>query len=108
MENLFGPLLARSVASLGEFCAKNEQNQLCELKVCLQRVFHSFSVERVVIIASPSEITIKASNFGPHGNFGPLLARSVASLGEFCAKNEQNQLCKLKVCLQRSFHSFFC
>jgi hypothetical protein len=31
-------------------------------------------------------ITVKASNFGTHGNFGPFLARSVAYLGEFCAK----------------------
>jgi hypothetical protein len=52
--------------------------------------------------------TVKAPNFGPHGNFGPFLARSVASLNEFCAKNEQNQSCKLKVSLQLSFHSFFC
>ncbi len=44
-------------------------------------------------------ITVKASNFGPHGNFGPFLARSVASLGEFCVKNEQNRLRKSKVCL---------
>jgi hypothetical protein len=44
--------------------------------------------------------TVKASNFGPHGNFEPFLARSVASFGEFCHKNEQNRLCLIKVCLQ--------
>jgi hypothetical protein len=32
--------------------------------------------------------TVKASNFGPHENFGPFLARSIASLGEFCAINK--------------------
>ncbi len=52
--------------------------------------------------------TVKASNFGPHGNLGPFLANSVASLGEFCAKNEENRLCKSKVCLQLLFHSFLC
>ncbi len=51
--------------------------------------------------------TVKASNFGPHGNFGPYLARSVAHLSEYCAKNEQNRLCKSNVCLQLLFHSFF-
>ncbi len=50
--------------------------------------------------------TVKASNFGPHENFEPFLARSLASLGEFCAKNEQNRLCKSYVRLQSLFHSF--
>jgi hypothetical protein len=36
-----------------------------------------------------AKYTVKASNFGPHGNFGPFLPRSVASSGEFCAKNEK-------------------
>jgi hypothetical protein len=48
--------------------------------------------------------TMKASNFGPHGNFEPFLVRPVASLGELCAKNEQNRLCKSKVCLKLLFH----
>jgi hypothetical protein len=47
---------------------------------------------------------VKASNFGPHVNFGPFLARSIASLGEFCAKNEQNGLSKSKVRLQLLFY----
>ncbi len=38
------------------------------------------------------KITVKASNFEPHGNFGPILARSVASLGDLCTKNEQNRV----------------
>jgi hypothetical protein len=37
-----------------------------------------------------SEIsTVKASNLAPHGNFGPILRRSVASLDEFYTKHEQ-------------------
>jgi hypothetical protein len=32
--------------------------------------------------------TVKVSNFEPHGNFGPFLARFVASLDELCTKNE--------------------
>jgi hypothetical protein len=32
--------------------------------------------------------TVKASNFGPHGNFGLFLAGSVASVGESCTKKK--------------------
>jgi hypothetical protein len=52
--------------------------------------------------------TVKASTFGPHGNFGLLLASSVASVVESCTKNEQNQICKSNVFLQLLFSSFFC
>jgi hypothetical protein len=50
--------------------------------------------------------TVKACNFGPHGNFGPLLARSVAVLGELRIKNEQNRVCKSKVFPQLHFLHF--
>jgi hypothetical protein len=33
---------------------------------------------------------VKASNFGPDGNFGLFLVSSVASVDEACTKNEQN------------------
>ncbi len=52
--------------------------------------------------------TVRASNFGPHGNFGPFLASSVASLDESCTKNEQNQIFRSKVFLELLFSSFFC
>jgi hypothetical protein len=32
--------------------------------------------------------TVKALNFGPHGNFELFLASSVASVDESCTKNE--------------------
>jgi hypothetical protein len=38
--------------------------------------------------------TVNASAFEIHGN---LLARSVASQGEICTKNEQNRVCKSEV-----------
>ncbi len=51
--------------------------------------------------------TIKPSNFAPHGNFGPILARSVASLDELCTKHEhQNEVRKSKVFMM--LFSFFC
>jgi hypothetical protein len=50
--------------------------------------------------------TVKASNFEPHGNFGPFLARFVPYLGVFVPK--MNQLRKSTVCLQLLFHSFLC
>ncbi len=52
--------------------------------------------------------TVKASNVGPHGKIEPFLVKFVASLGEFCTKNEQNQLCKSKVCLRLVLSYFFC
>ncbi len=40
-------------------------------------------------------VTVKASNFGSHGNFGLFLAiKSVASVDESCRKNEQNRICR--------------
>jgi hypothetical protein len=53
-------------------------------------------------------ITVKASNFGPHGNFGLFLASSVASVDKSCAKNEQNRIRRSKGFLQHLFSSFFC
>ncbi len=53
------------------------------------------------------ESTVKASNFGPHGNFAPFTARFVASLGKFCAKNESNLKMK-RLFLQLLSHSLFC
>jgi hypothetical protein len=32
------------------------------------------------------KITVRAANFGPHGNFGLFLASSVASVDESCTK----------------------
>ncbi len=43
--------------------------------------------------------TVKASNFGPFGNFGHFLASSVASVDESRTKNKQNQICRSKVFL---------
>ncbi len=63
-------------------------------------VFRDFAMVR--------EATVKASNFGPHENFGLFLASSVASLDESCTKNEQNQICRSEVYLQLLFASFFC
>jgi hypothetical protein len=51
---------------------------------------------------------VKASNFGPHGNFGHFLASSVASVDESCTKNEQSWICRSKVFLQLFFSSFVC
>ncbi len=52
--------------------------------------------------------TVKGSNFRPHGNFWPFLARFVASLGWIITKNEQNWFSWSKVCPQLSLSSFFC
>ncbi len=54
------------------------------------------------------DATVKASNFAPHGNFGPILARSVAAFDEFCTKHEQKKVHKSIVFLQLLFRSFSC
>jgi cadherin EGF LAG seven-pass G-type receptor 1 len=51
--------------------------------------------------------TVKASNFGPSGNFGLFLASSVPSVDESCTKNKQNRICRSKGFLQLLFSSFF-
>ncbi len=57
---------------------------------------------------SPQIRTVKAPNFGPHGNFGSFFASSVASLDESCTKYEQTQICRSNVFLQLLFSSLFC
>jgi hypothetical protein len=52
--------------------------------------------------------TVKASNFGPHGNIGLFLASSVASVDESCANIEPNRICRSEGFLQLLFSSFFC
>jgi hypothetical protein len=66
--------------------------------------FHSLKL----FCSKPSDVTVKAPNFGPHGNFGLFLASSVASVDESCTKNEQNRICRSIVFLQLLFTSFFC
>jgi hypothetical protein len=35
--------------------------------------------------------TVEASTFAPHGNFGPILARSIASKDQSCKKKKHEQ-----------------
>jgi hypothetical protein len=44
--------------------------------------------------STSDKYTVKASNFGPHRNFGLFLASSIASLDESCNKNEHNRICR--------------
>lgn len=56
----------------------------------------------------PSRIAvIKASNFASHGNFGHILASTVAFSDEPCIKDEENRICVSEVFPQLSFSSFF-
>jgi hypothetical protein len=59
-----------------------------------RRINHMGSIDELQKPAHGN--TIKASNFGP------FLARSVASFGESFTENEQNRVCKSKVFLQPS------
>ncbi len=49
---------------------------------------------------SKQTAVVNVFNFVPHGNFGPILARSAASLYEFCTKHGHNEVFKSKVLLQ--------
>ncbi len=50
--------------------------------------------------------TAKASNFGPHGNFGPLFQKSLVSLKRVLQKNERNKSYRKDSDLQIRFCSF--
>jgi hypothetical protein len=53
--------------------------------------------------------TIKAPNFGPHGNFGPLFQKGLVSLKRVLHKNEENKSSRKTLDLQIKirFFSFF-
>jgi hypothetical protein len=52
--------------------------------------------------------TVKAPNFGPHGNFGPLYQKSLLSLKHILIqKNEENKRCRKTLDLQICFYSYF-
>jgi hypothetical protein len=44
--------------------------------------------------------TVKAPNFGPHGNFGPLFQKWLLSLKLILQKNEENKSCRNTLDLQ--------
>ncbi len=47
--------------------------------------------------------TVKTVNFSPHGNFGPIFTRSVASLDGLRTKHKQDKVYELK-----AFSKTFC
>jgi hypothetical protein len=51
--------------------------------------------------------TVKAPNFGPHGNFGPLFQKGLLSLKRALQKNEEDKSCRKTSYLQIWFCSFF-
>jgi hypothetical protein len=51
--------------------------------------------------------TVKAPNFGPHGNVGTLSQKGLLSLKRVLQKNEENKICRKPLDLQIWFCSFF-
>ncbi len=51
--------------------------------------------------------TVKALNFRPHGNFGPLFQKGLLSLKRVLQKNEENKSCRKSLDPQIRFCSFF-
>jgi hypothetical protein len=51
--------------------------------------------------------TVKAPNFGPHGNSGPLFQKGLLSLKRIVQKNEENKSCRKPLDLQICFCSYF-
>jgi hypothetical protein len=49
--------------------------------------------------------TVKARNFGPHGNFGPIFQKGLLSLKCVLQKNEENKSCRKTSHLQILFTS---
>jgi hypothetical protein len=52
------------------------------------------------------ESTVKTSNFGPHGNFGPLFQKDLLSLKRIVQKKEEDKNCRKTLDLQIRFCSF--
>jgi hypothetical protein len=63
--------------------------------------------ENITVRTVFPHFTAKASNFGPHGNFGLFLGSSVASMDESCTKNEQNRIGRSKVFVYLLYSLFF-
>ncbi len=51
--------------------------------------------------------TVKAPNFGPHGNVGPLFQKGLLSLKRILQKNEENKSCRKTLDVQICFCSYF-
>jgi hypothetical protein len=51
--------------------------------------------------------TVKASNFGRHGNFRPVFQKGLLSLKHILQKSEENKSCRKKLAVQICFRSFF-
>jgi hypothetical protein len=50
--------------------------------------------------------TVKASNFGPHGNFGPLFQKGLLSSKRVLQKYEENEFCRKTFDQKIPFRSF--
>ncbi len=50
--------------------------------------------------------TVKAPNFGPHENFGPLFQKKLPSLKRILQKNEENVSCRNTLDPQICFYSY--
>jgi hypothetical protein len=50
--------------------------------------------------------TVKAPNFGPHGNFGPLFQKGLLSLKRVLQKNEEDKSCSSALDIEIRFCSF--
>jgi hypothetical protein len=88
--------------SAKKFVASGLQKNFVPNFVLARRKWLNVNITSDSAVVGPQH-TVIASNFGPHGNAGPFLANSVASLGELSTKNEQNRFCKPEVLLHLQF-----
>jgi hypothetical protein len=84
------------------FSSAGHINQL--IRACMRHVVKIRRIRWTTIGIAPNlACTVKASSFEPHENFGPLLAKSVASLlGELCNKMSTNEFANLR--FSHNFH----
>ncbi len=88
-----------------------DKRDVCDDKSmhCCKRVFMMSKSESTKIIIKTmqhhTKRTVKASNFGPHGNFGPLFQNNFLSSKRFLQKNEENKSCRKTLDLQIWFCS---
>jgi hypothetical protein len=72
----------------------------------LKTILHGLSIPNFSEFALLVD-TVKASNFGPHGNFGPLFQKGLLSLKRVLQNHEDNKSCRTTLDLQIRFCSFF-
>ncbi len=81
----------------------SERGQMAKITYLAETVANACSL----LSAEKTVCTVKASNFGPHGNFGPYVQKGFLSSKRFLRKIQGNESCRKTSDFQTLFCSFF-